>query len=202
MGSNAARSFVPRDVSSLMCDTQLPRYAPSAMPDWWRIGITSLARNTQEEDGATGWMWANDPVIDVQRAGFEVWRMTHLMVDAFKAWGRPPSNLISLQPVNNATDQQNLWWYIYSLLLLLHILCCDPSRGVLGVKVMSAMAVDWPPLDFNQESIREATWSCRSQTKAQRMVRKYRQWQKWLFPWFRKASLLRWHQTARTTWCL
>ena len=115
----------------------------------------------------------NDGVTDVQRAGFEVWHMTHLMVDAFKAWGRPPSNLISLEPVNNATDKQNLWWYIYSLLLLLHILCCDPSRGVLGVKVMSAMAVDWPPLDFNQESIREATWSCRSQTKAQGMARKH-----------------------------
>ena len=68
MGSCAVRSFVPRDVSSLMCDT---RYAPSAMPvidDGLGLRGAEIerrwARKTDFECWARFECWANDAVID------------------------------------------------------------------------------------------------------------------------------------------
>ena len=57
--------------------------------DWLPPGITlrpKIHSNGSKEDGAMGWMWANDPVIDARRAG----SVTHDTSDGWRLQSRRP----------------------------------------------------------------------------------------------------------------
>ena len=129
------RSFVARDVSSLIRD----------ISDWWRDYVVEqkYARGRRGQGLNVG-KWSGD------WCQLEVWRMTHLMVDAFKAGGQP------IKP-------HQLWGEItemeikYCLLLPLHIGAATLAR-VIGWR-LCALCQWIAPLDFNQESIREGSQS-------------------------------------------
>ena len=131
------RSFVARDVSSLIRDI------------FWLM--TGLRRRAEIRARKTGPGVECGQMIWWLMRQLEVWRMTHLMVNAFKAGGQP------IKP-------HQLWGEItemeikYCLLLLpLHIGAATLAR-VIGWR-LCALCQWIAPLDFNQESIREGSQS-------------------------------------------
>ena len=117
MGSCAVRSFVPRDVSSLMCDT---RYAPSAMPvidDGLGLRGAEIERRWARKTGfwmlGKIWMlgkWCGDWCCAA------TWSVTHDTSDGRRLQSpRPPIKPHQVggrgREVNNRDKQKLLLWY-------------------------------------------------------------------------------------------
>ena len=116
------RSFVARDVSSLIRDIFL-------IDD----GITSSSRNTRAEDGARGWMWANDLVIDAP-----AWSVTHDTSDGRRLQSRRPAHQTSSAVRGNNRDGNKILSSSSS-----SYRCCDSRQGH-WVKVVCALPVNCP----------------------------------------------------------
>ena len=116
------RCFVARDVSSLIRDIFL-------IDD----GITSSSRNTRAEDGARGWMWANDLVIDAP-----AWSVTHDTSDGRRLQSRRPAHQTSSAVRGNNRDGNKILSSSSS-----SYRCCDSRQGH-WVKVVCALPVNCP----------------------------------------------------------
>lgn len=97
-------------------------------------GITSSSRNTRAEDGARGWMWANDLVIDAP-----AWSVTHDTSDGRRLQSRRPAHQTSSAVRGNNRDGNK----ILSSSSSSSYRCCDSRQGH-WVKVVCALPVNCP----------------------------------------------------------